>query len=92
MTATHHTPDLFALSEIHGPVLRPGDDAYVAEVTGFNLAAIHRPDIVVGARDTDDIVTAMRWAAPPAPPSPSRPPATARTSRSTADCSSAPPA
>ncbi|MCX4882700.1 FAD-binding oxidoreductase [Streptomyces sp. NBC_00847] len=63
MTTTHHTPDLFALSEIRGPVLRPGDDAYVSEVTGFNLAAIHRPDIVVGARGTDDIVTAMRWAA-----------------------------
>ncbi|WP_405870404.1 MULTISPECIES: FAD-binding oxidoreductase [unclassified Streptomyces] len=63
MTATHHTPDLFALSEIHGPVLRPGDDAYVDEVTGFNLAAIHHPDVVVGATGTDDIVTAMRWAA-----------------------------
>ena len=63
MTAIHHTPDLFALSEIHGPVLRPGDDAYVAEVTGFNLSARHNPDIVVGATGTDDIVTAMRWAA-----------------------------
>ncbi|MER6417726.1 FAD-binding oxidoreductase [Streptomyces sp. NPDC001137] len=67
MTATHHTPhqapDLFALSEIHGPVLRPGDDAYVAEVTGFNLSAFHHPDIVIGASGVDDIVTAMRWAA-----------------------------
>jgi FAD/FMN-containing dehydrogenase len=67
MTATHHTPhhtpDLFALSEIHGPVLRPGDDAYVAEVTGFNLSALHNPDVVVGATGVDDIVTAMRWAA-----------------------------
>ena len=35
-TTTHHnTPDLFALSEIHGPVLRPGDDGYADEVTGF---------------------------------------------------------
>ncbi|GAA3820448.1 FAD-binding oxidoreductase [Streptomyces coacervatus] len=67
MTATHHpphhTPDLFALSDVHGPVLRPGDDAYVAEVTGFNLSAFHNPDVVVAATGADDIVTAMRWAA-----------------------------
>ncbi len=29
MTTTHPTPDLFALSEIRGPVLRPGDEGYV---------------------------------------------------------------
>jgi FAD/FMN-containing dehydrogenase len=63
MTATHHnTPDLFALSEIHGPVLRPGDDGYADEVTGFNLAALHTPDLVVGATGADDIVRALRWA------------------------------
>jgi hypothetical protein len=64
MTATHHlnTPDLFALSEIHGPVLRPGDDGYANEVTGFNLAALHTPDVVVGATGVDDVVTALRWA------------------------------
>nr|WBO79586.1 FAD-binding oxidoreductase [Streptomyces sp. SBE_14.2] len=61
---THHrsTPDLFSLSDIHGPVLRPGEDAYAQEVTGFNLAALHTPDVVVGATGTDDIVTALRWA------------------------------
>lgn len=59
MTAT---PDRFALSTIQGPVLRPGDDAYVTEVTGFNLAALHTPDIVVGATGPDDIVAALRWA------------------------------
>ncbi|WP_369171430.1 FAD-binding oxidoreductase [Streptomyces sp. R28] len=63
MTATHHnTPDLFALSDLHGPVLRPGDDGYADEVTGFNLAALHTPDVVVGATGADDIVTALRWA------------------------------
>lgn len=62
MTATHHTPDLFALSEIHGPVLRPGDDGYAEEVTGFNLAALHTPDVVVAATGADDVVTALRWA------------------------------
>nr|WSY52737.1 FAD-binding oxidoreductase [Streptomyces sp. NBC_00886] len=62
MTATHHTPDLFALSGIRGPVLRPGDDGYEAEVTGFNLAARHTPDVVVGATSADDVVAALRWA------------------------------
>lgn len=64
MTTIHHnTPDLFALSDVHGPVLRPTDDGYAAEVTGFNLAARHTPDVVVGATGTDDVVAAMRWAA-----------------------------
>ncbi|WP_435214443.1 FAD-binding oxidoreductase [Streptomyces sp. bgisy034] len=63
MTATHHnTPDLFALSDIRGPVLRPGDDGYADEVTGFNLAALHTPEVVVGATGADDVVAALRWA------------------------------
>ncbi|MEU8752187.1 FAD-binding oxidoreductase [Streptomyces chartreusis] len=63
MTAIHHnTPDLFALSDIRGPVLRPADDGYADEVTGFNLAALHTPEVVVGATGVDDVVTALRWA------------------------------
>lgn len=62
MTAPHPTPDLFALSEIQGPVLRPGDPGYAEEVTGFNLAALHTPDVVIGATGPHDIVTALRWA------------------------------
>ncbi|MFE9629187.1 FAD-binding oxidoreductase [Streptomyces sp. NPDC006527] len=62
MTATHPTPALFALSDIRGPVLRPGEDGYAEEVTGFNLAALHTPDVVVGATGTDDVVAALRWA------------------------------
>ncbi|MER7498194.1 FAD-binding oxidoreductase [Streptomyces pharetrae] len=62
MTATHPTPALFALSDVRGPVLRPGDDGYAEEVTGFNLAALHTPDVVVGATGADDVVAAMRWA------------------------------
>ncbi|MFV0134417.1 FAD-binding oxidoreductase [Streptomyces sp. HMX87] len=62
MTATHHPrPDLSGA--VRGPVLYPGDDAYAAEVTGFNLAAPHNPDLVVGATCADDVVAAMRWAA-----------------------------
>ncbi|MFF1452553.1 FAD-binding oxidoreductase [Streptomyces sp. NPDC058274] len=63
MTATDHTPDLFALSGIRGPVLRPDDEGYADEVTGFNLAARNTPDVVVGATGADDVVAAMRWAA-----------------------------
>ncbi|MET9395107.1 FAD-binding oxidoreductase [Streptomyces sp. NPDC006624] len=62
MTAPHHTPDLFALSELNGPVLRPGDPGYADEVTGFNLASLRTPDVVVGATGPDDVVTALRWA------------------------------
>ncbi|MEV8549860.1 FAD-binding oxidoreductase [Streptomyces glaucescens] len=62
MTATHPTPALFALSDVRGPVLRPGDDGYAEEVTGFNLSALHTPDVVVGATGADDVVAAMRWA------------------------------
>ncbi|MEV0226826.1 FAD-binding oxidoreductase [Streptomyces sp. NPDC050704] len=71
MTAPHSTPHstshpipaLFSLSPIRGPVLRPGDDGYADEVTGFNLSQPHTPDLVIGATGADDIVTAMRWAA-----------------------------
>ncbi|WLW53112.1 FAD-binding oxidoreductase [Streptomyces sp. YU58] len=61
MTAPHPTPHT-PLTDIHGPVLHPGEDGYADEVTGFNLAALHTPDVVVGATDTADIVTALRWA------------------------------
>lgn len=62
MTTTHPTPDLFALSEIRGPVLRPGDEGYAEEVTGFNLSALRTPDVVVAATGADDVVNALRWA------------------------------
>ncbi|MFE9675738.1 hypothetical protein ACFYO5_16675 [Streptomyces sp. NPDC006259] len=60
MPATHHPPDLFALSDVRGPVLRPGDDGYDAEVAAFNLAARHAPDVVVGATGTADVVNLLR--------------------------------
>ncbi|GGX32915.1 FAD-linked oxidase [Streptomyces malachitofuscus] len=62
MTTMHPTPDLFALSELRGPVLRPGDEGYAEEVTGFNLSALRTPDVVVAATGADDVVTALRWA------------------------------
>ncbi|MFM9369169.1 FAD-binding oxidoreductase [Streptomyces sp. Da 82-17] len=62
MTTTPHRPGRLALSEIRGPVLHPGDDGYAEEVTGFNLAALHTPDVAVGATGAEDIVAALRWA------------------------------
>ncbi|MGK7221847.1 FAD-binding oxidoreductase [Kocuria flava] len=49
--------------QICGPVLLPGDPGFTEEVAGFNLAAVHRPDLVVGADDTGDVITAVQWAA-----------------------------
>ena len=45
------------------PVLRPGDAGFAEEVTGFNLAHPHEPDVVVAACDAEDVATAVRWAA-----------------------------
>jgi FAD/FMN-containing dehydrogenase len=43
-------------------VLEPGDAGYEEEVAGFNAAIEHRPEVVVGARSTDDVVHAVRFA------------------------------
>ena len=46
------------LAAITGPVLRPADAGYPAEIAGFNPAVTRRPGIVVGARSEDDVVAA----------------------------------
>lgn len=43
-----------------GPVLLPGDPAYLAEVAAWNTKTSHRPAIVVGAASADDVVAAVR--------------------------------
>lgn len=48
---------------LSGVVLRPGDPGFADEIAGFNLATIHRPDLVVGASTSADVVAAVRWAA-----------------------------
>jgi FAD/FMN-containing dehydrogenase len=47
------------LAAITGPVLRPADAGYTAEIAGFNPAVTRRPGIVVGARSEDDVVAAV---------------------------------
>ncbi|MGV9677159.1 FAD-binding oxidoreductase [Nocardia sp. NPDC003482] len=46
-----------------GPILRPGDDGYAAEIAGFQTAYTHRPALVVGARHTEDVRAAVEYAA-----------------------------
>ncbi|HEY3684484.1 MAG TPA: FAD-binding oxidoreductase [Streptosporangiaceae bacterium] len=46
-----------------GPVIRPGDDAYDAELRGFQLADRHEPDVIAGAADAGDVRAAVAYAA-----------------------------
>jgi FAD/FMN-containing dehydrogenase len=45
-----------------GPVLLPGQEGYDEERTGFNLAARHRPEVIVGAARADDVTAAVAFA------------------------------
>lgn len=51
------------LPTVTGPVFRPGDDGYDAEVSGFQTAYTHRPDLVVGALHAEDVRAAVEFAA-----------------------------
>jgi hypothetical protein len=56
-------PDTIALAAaVAGPVLVPGDPGFAEEVTGYNLAAVTAPAVVVGATSADDVAEAVRWA------------------------------
>jgi FAD/FMN-containing dehydrogenase len=51
------------LSAITGPVLRPADPGYAAELAAFNTAFPLRPGLVVGATSEADVVAAVAMAA-----------------------------
>jgi FAD/FMN-containing dehydrogenase len=51
------------LTSVAGPVLRPGDPGWGAEIAGFNLAWTPTPAVVVGATSTADVAIAVRHAA-----------------------------
>lgn len=55
-------PSLIAVASFSGPVFRPGDDAYDAERSGFNLTVDHHPELIVGATGPDDVVAAVNYA------------------------------
>jgi FAD/FMN-containing dehydrogenase len=46
---------------VDGIVLIPGDDAYVGECAGYNLAAPRRPAVVVGVASGADVSSAVRF-------------------------------
>lgn len=50
-------------SLVTGPVLTPGEEGFDDEVAPHNRAVVNSPDVVVGATSTQDVVTAVRWAA-----------------------------
>src|SRR5438128_9088467 len=49
-------------SNVRGPVFAPGDSGFDAEITAFNLATHHMPDLAFGALDADDVAAAVAWA------------------------------
>ena len=51
------------LTDVAGPVLRPGDPGWREEIAGFNLAYTPTPAVVVGATSTADVAAAVRYAA-----------------------------
>ena len=57
--AFHRGPRRRGLAGIIGPVLRPADPGYAAEIAAFNPAVTRRPGIVVGAQCEDDVVAAV---------------------------------
>lgn len=40
---------------VSGPVLQPADSGFTDELASFQLGLRHRPDLVVGARDSADV-------------------------------------
>jgi hypothetical protein len=55
-------PDALTVA-VQGPVLLPGSEGYDAECAGFQAAYQHRPAVVVGATNADDVCAAVRFAA-----------------------------
>lgn len=56
--------DIWSLTRhVEGPVMSPGDPGYEEELATFNLAARHRPEVVVAALHAGDVAAAVRWAA-----------------------------
>jgi FAD/FMN-containing dehydrogenase len=50
------------LDDVRGPVLRPGDEGYDPEREGFQTAWRHRPDVIVGATQAEDVRAAVAYA------------------------------
>lgn len=51
------------LDKLSGTVHRPGAPGYDPAVTGYNLAVVHAPALVVEVQSADDVAAAVRYAA-----------------------------
>jgi FAD/FMN-containing dehydrogenase len=58
------TDDIQALSTaVSGPVALPDSPEFADETRAFNAATVHRPDVVLGAENAQDVAAGVRWAA-----------------------------
>jgi FAD/FMN-containing dehydrogenase len=56
--------DIRALSNaVSGPVALPDSPDFAEETFAFNVATVHRPDVVLGAADAQDVAVGVKWAA-----------------------------
>ena len=56
--------DIHALSAaVSGIVAVPDSPEFAEETFAFNAATVHRPDVVLGAADAQDIAAGVKWAA-----------------------------
>ncbi len=56
--------DIQALSAaVSGPVALPDSPGFGAETLAFNAATVHRPDVVLGAANAQDVAAGVKWAA-----------------------------
>ncbi|WP_280262353.1 FAD-binding oxidoreductase [Nocardia abscessus] len=58
-----HIAETIDLDAFTGPIFRPGDAGYDAEIAGFQTAYTHRPALIVGAAHTEDVRAAVEYAA-----------------------------
>ena len=55
--------DLTALRQaVHGAIIAPDEDGYAEAVSGFNVAEMLRPDVVVVAASVGDVAATVRFA------------------------------
>ncbi|SFT75623.1 FAD-binding oxidoreductase [Arthrobacter sp. ov118] len=56
--------DVHVLSAaVSGIVAVPDSPGFTEETFAFNVATVHRPDVVLGAADAQDVVAGVKWAA-----------------------------
>jgi FAD/FMN-containing dehydrogenase len=55
-------PSAGLADQVAGPVLRPADEGYEDELSGFDLSVRQRPAVVVGATGAADVIAGVRHA------------------------------